>query len=117
MYICFHMESTVNFLKVIADKNRLLILFLLKQQALCVCDLQKVIPLTQGALSIQLKSLSGRGLLDAYKQGKWVFYKLSENIESGHSKILTQLFKEIEGSALTKEATSKLIITETCKVC
>jgi ArsR family transcriptional regulator len=110
------MKSTIQFLKTIADQNRLLILFLLKKHTLCVCDLQQVIPLTQGALSIQLKSLSSGGLLDKQRQGKWVFYRLAENIDPAYLTILFQLFEKIENSASVTESISKLTITETCKI-
>jgi DNA-binding transcriptional ArsR family regulator len=109
------MKTTVDFLKVIADQNRLLILFILKKQPLCVCDLQKMIPLTQGALSTQLKNLSVNGLLDSHKQGKWIFYKLSKSMKLSYSQMLSQLFKEIEDSIFVKEALSKSTISKNCK--
>ncbi len=111
------MNKTVTFLKTIADKNRLLILYLLKQQTLCVCDIQKVIPLTQGALSIQLKSLTTAGLLSFFKQGKWVFYRLSDEIDSLQNSILSQLFKDIEQDADVLKMMSQLTISEICKDC
>ena len=111
------MDKTVAFLKTVGDKNRLLILYLLKQQTLCVCDIQKVIPLTQGALSIQLKSLASAGLLSFFKQGKWVFYKLSEEIDDSHYSILSQLLKDIEQDADVLKMMSQLAISETCKDC
>lgn len=112
-----YMNKTVSFLKTIADKNRLLILYLLKQQTLCVCDIQKVIPLTQGALSIQLKSLTTVGLLSYFKQGKWVFYKLSDEIDASHHLILSQLFKDIELDTDVLKMKSQLTISKTCKDC
>ena len=109
------MQKTIKFLKTIADKNRLTILYLLKENTLCVCDIQKVIPLSQGALSIQLKNLSTEGLLISSKRGKWVFYKLSDEITPSHLLILSELFNTIQDSDEIKNITNNLDITEKCK--
>ncbi|MCF6774996.1 metalloregulator ArsR/SmtB family transcription factor [Thiotrichales bacterium 19X7-9] len=108
------MNITINFLKAIADKNRLLILYLLHKNTLCVCDIQSVIPLTQGALSIQLKNLTTIGLLQPFKQGKWVFYKQADNIKHSHLSILLELFNDIEQDEVVQSMMAKLNITETC---
>jgi len=108
------MNNNINFIKTIADKNRLLILYILNDHTLCVCDIQKVIPLTQGALSIQLKNLTQANLLSSFKQGKWVFYKLSDNIHLAHADILKTLFTEIANDDEVKNIIANLKITQTC---
>ena len=108
------MNSNINFLKSIADKNRLLILHILNDHTLCVCDIQKIIPLTQGALSIQLKNLTQANLLSSFKQGKWVFYKLSDNVHSAHADILKTLFDEMVNDDEIKNIATNLKITQTC---
>jgi ArsR family transcriptional regulator len=110
------MKNNINFLKAIADKNRLLILYLLNNHTLCVCDIQKIIPLTQGAVSIQLKNLTQAGLLNSFKQGKWVFYKLSRDINSTYIDILNKLFSEMTNNYEVIDIISKLEISETCKI-
>ncbi|MBK2356759.1 ArsR/SmtB family transcription factor [Francisella hispaniensis] len=110
------MLNLTNFLKIISDKNRLIILYLLNRNILCVCDIQKLIPLTQGALSIQLKNLMSAGLLESFKQGKWVFYKLNKNIPKYQLNILNELFKQIDKDEEVQQIISKLEISEICKI-
>ncbi|MCF6765464.1 metalloregulator ArsR/SmtB family transcription factor [Thiotrichales bacterium 19S3-7] len=110
------MDSTINFLKAISDKNRLLILYLLHNHTLCVCDIQNVIPLTQGALSIQLRKLTSVGLLESFKQGKWVFYKLSQTIKPFNLSILSELFKTINTDKDVQTMLNQLQITEKCQL-
>ncbi|AJI75717.1 ArsR/SmtB family transcription factor [Francisella philomiragia] len=110
------MSSITNFLKVISDKNRLIILYVLNKNTLCVCDIQKLISLTQGALSIQLKNLVTTGLLESFKQGKWVFYKLDKNIPEYQLNILNELFKQIDKDEEVQQIISKLEISEICKI-
>ena len=108
------MNSNINFLKTIADKNRLLILYILNYHTLCVCDIQKVISLTQGALSIQLKNLTQANLLSSFKQGKWVFYTLSSGITPTHKDILNSLFSEMANDKEIINLIAELKITQTC---
>ncbi len=108
------MISNINFLKTIADKNRLLILYILNKNTLCVCDIQKIIPLTQGALFIQLRNLAQANLLSSFKQGKWVFYKLSVNVYHAHADILKTLFAEMANDDEIINIATNLKITRTC---
>lgn len=103
----------ISFLKVIADKNRLSILYYVRNEELCVCDLMQLIPLTQGALSIQLKNLSKENLLSSRKDGKWVFYKLSEKIKTCHKQILDKIFNEIKDDSHIKQISK--IRSQSCK--
>lgn len=102
------MKSIITVLKAMADPNRLTILYLLRQQALCVCDLQRLIPLTQGALSTQLKNLSVAGLLSSNKQGKWVFYQLDKTMPKVYKTVLMQLFRELDDDENIIKLTKKL---------
>ncbi len=109
------MQKEITFLKTIADQNRLAILYLLQDKELCVCELTQVIPLTQGALSIQLKNLSNIGLLKSRKQSKWVFYTLATNIDFFHKSTLMALFSEIENDAFIQKLQNTQIKEQVCK--
>lgn len=102
------MNNLTAFLKAISDENRLLILLVLSHKELCVCDLQVIIPLSQGALSIQLKNLSTVGLVQYTKQGKWVFYRLAQELPAFQDSILQILFQQLEKEKSVKEALTKL---------
>ncbi|MCL4122354.1 UNVERIFIED_CONTAM: hypothetical protein GTU68_009055 [Idotea baltica] len=71
------------------------------------------IPLTQGALSIQLKNLSKESLLESRKDGKWIFYKLSKEIKPCYKKILDEVFKEINDDDEIKQLSK--IRRKSCK--
>lgn len=109
------MKAISDFLKVISDPNRLLIVYLLKEQTLCVCDIQTVIPLTQGALSIQLKNLAKSGLLDSSKRGKWVFYKFANEMPVTYINILSELFIQMDKDKDVQSKVKLLTITGSCK--
>jgi DNA-binding transcriptional ArsR family regulator len=63
--------------KAIAEENRTRILWLLKDQPLCVCQIWEVLHLAPSTVSKHLSILSQARLIDAAKQGRWVYYRLA----------------------------------------
>ena len=64
--------------KVFSDSTRIRILFVLFSAEVCVCDLAKVLNMTQSAISHQLKILKQAKLVKARRDGKSVFYSLAD---------------------------------------
>jgi ArsR family transcriptional regulator len=60
----------------LCDESRLRILHLLRQQPLCVCQLQVALQLPQVAVSKHLAYLRRHGLVVARRQGRWMHYRL-----------------------------------------
>ena len=67
------------FFKIFSDKSRLKILWLLDKNELCVCDIAHLLNMTKSAVSHQLKTLRLANLVRTRRQGKEVYYKLSDN--------------------------------------
>lgn len=65
--------------KVFGDVTRLRILFVLFKSELCVCDIAESLDMTQSAISHQLKVLKQIKLVKARREGKSIFYSLSDN--------------------------------------
>jgi ArsR family transcriptional regulator len=64
--------------KALADETRLRILGLLMAREMCVCEVMVALDLTQPTASHHLGILENVGLVKHRKEGKWVFYSLSE---------------------------------------
>ena len=64
--------------KVFGDSTRIRILFVLFEAEVCVCDLAKVLNMTQSAISHQLRILKANKLVNSRREGKSVFYSLSD---------------------------------------
>ena len=67
------------FFKVFADSTRIKILWALHENELCVCDVAVVLNMTKSAVSHQLKILRQANLVKNRKDGKIVYYTLSDN--------------------------------------
>jgi ArsR family transcriptional regulator len=70
--------KTVDFLKVIAEENRLKILCLLQKGDLCVCDIWQYLGLPQNLTSHHLKVLKDFGLITSRKEGLRVHYSIDK---------------------------------------
>ena len=75
------------FFKALADEKRLRILSLLEVREMCVCEVMVALGLTQPNASHHLGILENVGLVKRRKEGKWVYYALSDQelIESIHA--------------------------------
>ena len=65
--------------KVFADSTRIRILFVLFESEVCVCDLAKVLNMTQSAVSHQLRILKQNKLVKNRREGKSIFYSLADD--------------------------------------
>ena len=80
------------FFKVFADSTRIKILYVLLQSEMCVCDIGQTLNISQSAVSHQLRILKQMRLVKYRKEGKSIFYSLSD----GHIKdILSQGIEHI----------------------
>ncbi|UPQ85020.2 metalloregulator ArsR/SmtB family transcription factor [Ignavigranum ruoffiae] len=68
--------QVVDLLKVLADDTRLRVLMLLRDQPLCVSQIQKILDLPQSTLSKHLAKLREAQLVKPQKDGKFVKYHL-----------------------------------------
>ncbi len=64
--------------KALADETRLRILSLLNMREMCVCEIMVALDLTQPTASHHLGILENAGLIKDRKEGKWVFYSISD---------------------------------------
>lgn len=70
--------KSLDFLKVVAEENRLKIISMLMDGEKCVCDIWKNLNIPQNLASHHLKILADFGLVDFRKEGLWVHYSLNK---------------------------------------
>jgi ArsR family transcriptional regulator len=73
------LNSAVDVLKSIADKNRLRIVLMLNRRPMCVCELDTVLGIALSTISAHLKQLRSAGVIVSEKDGRWVTYGISED--------------------------------------
>ncbi len=65
--------------KVFGDSTRIKILFTLYEGEMCVCGIAELLGMTQSAISHQLRVLKQSKLVKFRKEGKTVYYSLSDD--------------------------------------
>ncbi|MBT1443974.1 metalloregulator ArsR/SmtB family transcription factor [Shewanella sp. JM162201] len=73
--------DVVGFFKALADDTRLRILMLIiGETELCVCELTEALGLSQPKISRHLRLLKDAGLLQDRRQGQWVYYRQADSL-------------------------------------
>lgn len=71
-------EKTAVIFKAFCDENRIRILQILKSGEKCACRLLEALSITQPTLSHHMKILQESGIVNGRKEGKWMYYSISE---------------------------------------
>src|SRR5579871_6127370 len=70
------MKEFLNITKALADQNRLRMLMALQTGEECVCRITELMGLSMSTVSKHLSVLYQAGLVDARKDGRWMYYSL-----------------------------------------
>jgi ArsR family transcriptional regulator len=88
---CQDIAKVKEFLKIIAEENRLEILCFLRSDKKCVCEIWQFLKLPQNLISHHLKVLKDFGLITADKKGLNVFYSLNKKLIKNYYNSLTKI--------------------------
>ena len=86
--------------KAFCDENRVKILQMLKSGEKCACKLLEEMNITQPTLSHHMKILCDSGIVEGRREGKWMYYSISEAGVAA----ARQYFEELTNAADTKSA-------------
>ena len=64
--------------KIFGDTTRITIMYALYEGEMCVCAISELLCMTQSAISHQLKTLKDANLVSARRDGKEIYYSLSD---------------------------------------
>jgi len=86
------MKQFLRVTKALSDPNRVRIIKLLEDRALCVCEIREVLGLAQPTVSSHMKILEEAGLVCKERQGTWMIYSQVEESDSPYARtMLSQL--------------------------
>lgn len=71
------MNSIVAFSKVLSDETRWRIVRLIRQEALCVCELADILEMPQSSVSSHVQVIRKAGLLESEKREKWTYFRIN----------------------------------------
>lgn len=112
------MKYITKILKSLSDESRIRILnLLLNTEELCVCDMQKILKISQTKVSRHLSYLKNADLVQDKRIGMWVVYSISNNQDKYISKLIEDLkniFSKIPQLQKDLIELDKAIKTGTC---
>ena len=74
-----HSDNSRTF-KAFCDETRLMVLELLQSGEKCACVLLEKVEVGQPTLSHHMKILVESGIVNARKEGKWMYYSINESV-------------------------------------
>ncbi len=75
----FRHKKTADIFKAFCDENRIKILHILLDGEKCACRLLEALDISQPTLSHHMKILVDSEVVKGRKEGKWMYYSLSED--------------------------------------
>jgi ArsR family transcriptional regulator len=83
-------------LRALADRTRLRLLNLLRDQEICVCFLVEALRTSQPKISRHLANLRNSGLVSARREGLWMHYHIVPPETPAERKVLQQVLASLE---------------------
>ena len=96
------MELTT-IIKLFSDKTRLRIINLLKNNQLCVGEIQTLLEIKQSNVSRHLEKLKTTDIIIQTKKAQWVYYSLNNEILEKYTFIKDLLFNDVNNYKIYKE--------------
>lgn len=84
-------KAILSCLKALGDESRVRMVMLLREKELCVCQIKEVLGISQPLASRHLSILKNAGLVESRREGKLMYYRLSEQARTGGKLGLVQV--------------------------
>ncbi|MFC1800057.1 ArsR/SmtB family transcription factor [Candidatus Eisenbacteria bacterium] len=103
------MREFLTIAKALSDENRVRTLMFLRGGELCVCQLIEMLGLAPSTVSKHMATLHGAGLVEARKEGRWMFYRLPDKTSStAAAAALKWVQKSLAGDGQVQEDATRL---------
>jgi ArsR family transcriptional regulator len=110
-------EAPALIFKALGDSTRLRIFALLCQAELCVCHIESALDLPQPTVSRHLAILRNAGVVEARRQGTWIFYRLARQENPLVQRQLRGLVQSLSSDNATKEQVRRLLVAKGPTAC
>lgn len=95
-------------MKALSHQNRLRILNLIKNEKLCVCEIEYVLDINQSNASRHLNKLKQANLIIGERKAQWIYYKINRKIVKEHEFLELVINKELKDLTICQEDETKL---------
>lgn len=103
------MRDLMAVLKALADENRVRIVMAVQGRELCVCQIVELLGLAQSTVSKHLSILHQARLIEARKEGRWIFYRPADGDSPAEAReIAAVISKLLAGNSEAAEDAKRL---------
>ena len=88
-----NIDEVYDFLRVIADQNRLKILCVLRGGAKCVCEIVPAVEISDKLASHHLKQMKKLELLIEKRKGNYIYYSINKKAIKKYKSLFNQIIK------------------------
>jgi ArsR family transcriptional regulator len=81
------------FFRALADRTRLRLLNLMREDEVCVCFFVEVLKTNQPKISRHLAYLRRAGIVGVRREGPWMHYRIVEAADAGAARVLKEVMK------------------------
>ena len=82
------MNKVVEILKSLSEPTRLRALMAVANGEICLCQITKLLKLAPSTISKHMSILKHAGLVKSRKEGRWIFYSITEDIDKNEDKYI-----------------------------
>lgn len=115
------MKEFLNITKALADENRLRMLMALGQGEICVCQIAELTELALSTVSKHLSVLYQAGLVNARKEGRWMYYSLpAKGTSAAAREAVAWVRRSLDGNeriAADQQRMKKVLAMDLGKLC
>jgi ArsR family transcriptional regulator len=104
------LQELETFFLALADKTRLRLLNLMRDEEICVCFFTEVLGESQPKISRHLAYLRNAGLVEARRDGKWMHYRIIEPENEVSKRVLQETLEGLKEQDDMREDYEKLYI-------
>ena len=90
------LAGTASLFMALGDKTRLRLLNLMRDREICVSSFTGTLGHSQPLISRHLAYLRNTGIVEARRDGKWMHYSISTNMDNNTGRLLFELFRWME---------------------
>lgn len=87
------LADTATLFLALGDKTRLRLLNLMRDREICVSEFTGILGQSQPLISRHLAYLRNAGVVTARREGKWMHYGISAELDDNTRRLLSELFK------------------------
>ncbi len=112
------MDKTLQILKALSDRNRLrVVAALMHVDELCACQVVELLQVTGATASRHMGLLLQAGIVESRKEGRWVYYCLSNSIASHLFQWIEKELKFVANLESDRELLETIVACEPEELC